>query len=290
FLTGASQDRGGAFVPDLQYPTPPQTPAVNSPILSPHPSLPPLLTASSPDIPHVESIDEDAKSETIHSESSDSEMSGGSSEASWDSATWNGGHYGRYARFALESPSNSSDTDMDAFEFDSDYDYNEPQVCKYPNMEHVLDRLTHALDNANAPLDPYDIDCIRSESVRSFRAVRGRANRSGMERASDYVHRGPGSISYAVRQRADYDEHNHPFRGNPILHPIERIQLAELREYFRRHPTSDPQRKYENDTDAILIIIDTLLEYHPAGSYNLALHSRRIRGLLGPIAGFPPSH
>ena len=164
------------------------------------------------------------------------------------------------------------------------------QVRREPNMEYILDRLTHTLDNANSPLDSYDVDAIRSESIRSFRAVRRRAERDGIQYAQDYLHVGPGSIHHAVRAQPSFDEYNHPFRGNPILYPFERVSLAELREYFRRHPTSDSQRQYENDTDAILLIIDTLLDYHPAASYNLALHSRRIRGLLGPVGGFPPTH
>lgn len=163
------------------------------------------------------------------------------------------------------------------------------QVRRQPNMEHVLDRLTHTLDNTTAPLDTYDIDNIRSESIRSFRAVRRRAEHDGIRYAQDYLRVGPGSIHHTVRAQPSFDEYNHPFRGNPFLYPFERVSLAELREYFHRHPTSDSQRQYENDTDAILLIIDTLLDYHPAASYNLALHSRRIRGLLGPVGGFPPT-
>ena len=227
----------------------------------------PSLAYPSPTPSNSETLD----SETIASTSVPSE--------SWNSSDWRDGQ-----------SDDSADLDEGTYLKKKQPGVASPtQVRRQPNMEDVLDRLTHTLDNANSPLDAHDVDAIRSESIRSYRVVCRRAEHDGIQYAQDYLHVGPGSIHHAVRAQPSFDEYNHPFRGNPILYPFERVSLAELREYFHRHPTSDSQRRYENDTDTILLIIDTLLDYHPAASYNLALHSRRIRGLLGPVGGFPPT-
>ena len=107
-----------------------------------------------------------------------------------------------------------------------------------------------------------------------------------------YRHVRPGSIQHAVRAEPSFDKLrlNHPFHGNPILYPFKQVSLAKLHEYFHHHPMSNSQRQYENNTDTIILIIDTLLNHHLAASYSLALHSCCICGLLGPVGGFPPMH
>ena len=187
----------------------------------------PLLAYPSPTPSNSEVLD----SEMIVSTSAPSE--------SWNSSNWRDGQSedsvdldeGMYLK--KEQPGVASPT----------------QVRRQPNMEGVLDRLTHTLDNANLPLDAYDVDVIRSELIRSFRVIRQCAELDGIQYAQDYLRIRPGSIHHTVRAQSSFDEYNHPFRGNPILYPFERVSLTELREYFHHHPTSDSQRQYDNDTD-----------------------------------------
>ena len=139
-------------------------------------ALVPSLAYPSP----ASSKSDDQASDTIVSTSAPSE--------SWNSSDWRD-----------ERSEDSADLDEG-----TDLEMKQPgvvsptQVRRQPNMEHVLDRLTHTLDNANSPLDAFDVDAIRSESIRSFRVIRRRAEQDGIQYAQDYLRVGPGSIHHAL--------------------------------------------------------------------------------------------
>ncbi|KAH9910229.1 uncharacterized protein B0H18DRAFT_1130509 [Fomitopsis serialis] len=181
-----------------------------------------------------------------------------------------------------EALTSSYDTDRDA--------ETSAQVRPRPNMAILLRKLTSALESAAHPMDKYTCDYVRIALVKTYRAVRARARR-------DYA---KGALHLEQKLKADLRPRrqtatrgrkpakaSESFRGNQLLHRKERDDLGKLRDYFARYRTADYQRGGIDDTDTVLRLIDTALEFDAAREYSLVLCTRCTRGDFGGPGEYP---
>ncbi|KAH9925199.1 uncharacterized protein B0H18DRAFT_1119625 [Fomitopsis serialis] len=129
-----------------------------------------------------------------------------------------------------------------------------------------------ALESAAHPMDKYTCDYVRIALVKTYRAKLKADLRPRRQTAT----RG--------RKPAKASE---SFRGNQLLHRKERDDLGKLRDYFARYRTADYQRGGIDDTDTVLRLIDTALEFDAAREYSLVLCTRCTRGDFGGPGEYP---